>query len=256
MKRVLWPLLAVLVLLGAWEVYVDAGGVDPSVLAAPHQIAASLWTDRSLLWSALLITGQEVLLGLVIAIVAGTALATLIHVVHPVRRALYPVLVASQAVPVPALAIPFALWFGIGIGSKVAVTTIVSFFAVVVATLDRLAAVDPEWPKLMRSFDANRWQTLRYVELPAALPGAFTGAKIGAAVAVIGAVIGEMGGINDPRSAGLGYQLTLAFNQILTARAWAIVVVLSLFSILLFALMSAAERLLTPWSHQSKGIRS
>jgi ABC-type nitrate/sulfonate/bicarbonate transport system permease component len=255
-KRVIAPLLLIVVLLGAWELYVELGGVDSSVLAAPHQIAASLWNDRSLLWSGLIITAQEVLLGLAIALVAGAALATLIHLVAPLRAAVYPLLVASQAVPVPILAVPLALWFGFGIGSKVVVTTIVSFFAVVVAMSDRLAAVDPELPKLMRTFDASRWQTLRFVELPSALPGAFTGAKIAAAVAVIGAVIGEMSGINDTGSGGLGYLFNLAYNQTLTARAWAIVVVLSLFSILLFALMSAAERLLTPWSHQSKGIRS
>jgi ABC-type nitrate/sulfonate/bicarbonate transport system permease component len=256
MRRWLAPLIAVVLLLGAWEVFVDAGGVDPTVLAAPHQIASSLWNDRGLLWSALLITAQEVLLGLAIALVVGAALATVIHLVAPLRAAIYPLLVASQAVPVAVLAVPFALAFGLGIGPKVAVTTLVSFFAVTVTMLDRLTAVDPEWPKLMRTFDASRWQTLRHVELPAALPGAFTGAKIAAAVAVIGAVIGEMSGINDPSSGGLGYLFNLAFNQSLTARAWAIVVVLSLFSILLFALMSTAERLLTPWSHQSKGIRS
>jgi putative hydroxymethylpyrimidine transport system permease protein len=253
-KRVLIPLLTLALLVGAWEVYVDAGGLD--ALAAPHQIVSSLWNDRGLLWSAFLITAQEVLLGLAIALVAGAALATLIHMVAPLRTAVYPLLIASQAIPVPILALPLALAIGIGIGPKVVITTIVSFFAVVVTMSDRLAAVDPELPKLMRTFDASRWQTLRFVELPSALPGAFSGAKIAAAVAVIGAVIGEMSGINDPASAGLGFQFTLAYNQQLYARAWAIVVVLSLFSILLFALMSAAERLLTPWSHQSKGIRS
>jgi putative hydroxymethylpyrimidine transport system permease protein len=253
-RRWLAPLAGVIVLFGVWELYVDLSGIDSSALAAPHQVASALWNDRGLLWSALLITAQEVLLGLAIALVAGVVLAALIHLVRPLRRAVYPLLVASQSIPVPALAVPFALWFGFGIGPKVVVTTIVSFFAIVVAMADRLAGVDPEWPKLMRTFDASRWQTFRLVEMPAALPGAFTGAKVAAAVAVIGAVIGEMSGINDPRSGGLGYQLNLAFNQVLTARAWAIVLVLSLFSILLFAVMSAAERLLTPWSHQSKGI--
>ena len=252
MRRLLAPVLVLAVLLGAWELYVDSGSVDSAVLASPHQIARALVDDRGLLWSAFLVTAQEVLLGLAIAVAAGAALAILIHLIAPLRAGIYPLLVASQAVPVPILAVPLALWFGIGIGPKVVVTTIVSFFAVVVAMLDRLAAVDPELRKLMRTFDATRWQTLRHIELPAALPGVFTGAKIAAAVAVIGAVIGEMSGINGPGS-GLGYLFNLANNQLLTARAWAIVVVLSLFSIALFALMSAAERLLTPWSHQLKG---
>ncbi len=252
MRRVVAPAVVLAVLLGAWELYVDSGAVDRNVLAAPHQIAQSLLSDRGLLWSAFLVTAQEVLFGLLIAMVTGAALAVGIHLIRPLRDGVYPLVVASQAIPVPILAVPLALWFGFGIGPKVIVTTLVSFFSVVVAMLDRLAAVDAELVKLMRTFDASRWQILRHVELPAALPGVFTGGRIAAAVAVIGAVIGEMSGINGSGS-GLGNLFNLAGNQLLTAREWAIVVVLSSFSITLFALMSVAERLTLPWVHQLKG---
>jgi ABC-type nitrate/sulfonate/bicarbonate transport system permease component len=125
----------------------------------------------------------------------------------------------------------------------------VSFFSVVVATLDALAAVDPELIKLMRTFDASRLTTFRHVELPAALPGVFTGAKIAVAVAVIGAVFGELSGSNS----GLGYIFQLSNGQLLEARAFATVVILSVFAIGLFGLLSAAERVALPWTRQPSG---
>jgi ABC-type nitrate/sulfonate/bicarbonate transport system permease component len=253
MKRVLGPPLLLLAGLTAWELYVDLGGVDPLFLASPHQIAQSIYTDRALLWSNFLVTAEEVVFGIVVAAVAGLGLAVAIHLSRVLRSASYPLIVASQTIPIPILAPLLMLWFGFGIFPKVIVIALVSFFSIVVTTLDALAAVDPELLKLMRTFDAGRWRTLREIELPAALPGVFTGAKIAVAVAVIGAVIGEMTGGSN---AGLGYLFTLSINQILTSRAYATVVILSLFAILLFALLTAAERLALPWAYEPRGERS
>jgi ABC-type nitrate/sulfonate/bicarbonate transport system permease component len=253
MKRVLRALPALLLLLalfGAWELYVDLGGVDSDILAAPHQIASSLFNDRSLLWSNFLVTAQEVVFGIVVAALAGLALAIAIHMNRPVRAATYPLVVSSQTIPIPILAPLLMLWFGFGILPKVLVVALVSFFAIVVTTLDALAAVDPQLLKLMRTFDASRRRTFALVEFPAALPGVFTGAKIAVAVAVIGAVIGEMtGGSNS----GLGYLFLQSLPQLLTARAYATVVILSLFAVALFALLTLAERLLLPWAYQPRG---
>jgi NitT/TauT family transport system permease protein/putative hydroxymethylpyrimidine transport system permease protein len=253
MKRVLRPLPALvllLALLGAWELYVDLGGVDSDILSAPHQIASSLYNDRSLLWNNFLVTAQEVAFGIVVAAVLGLAVAIAIHMYRPVRIASYPLVVASQTIPIPILAPLLMLWFGFGIFPKVVVVALVSFFAIVVTTLDALAAVDPQLLKLMRTFDAPRRRTFALVEFPAALPGVFTGAKIAITVAVIGAVFGEMmGGANE----GLGYLVLVSLPQLLTARAYAAVVVLALLAIGLFALITMAERLLLPWAHQPRG---
>ena len=232
MRRVLIPAVVLLAFIGAWELYADFGGVDGLILAAPHQVASALVDDRGLLWSNFLVTAQEVGFGIVLAAATGLVLALVIHLVEPLRTGVYPLVVASQAIPVPVLAPLLMLWFGFGILPKVIVIALVSFFSIVVTTLDALAAVDPQLLKLMRTFDASRGQVLWRVELPAALPGVFTGAKIAVAVAVIGAVIGEMTGGSN---AGLGYLFMLSINQILTARAYATVVVLSLFAIALFA---------------------
>jgi ABC-type nitrate/sulfonate/bicarbonate transport system permease component len=251
-RRVVLPALLLLALLGVWELYVDLGGVDSLILASPHQIAKAIYTDRSLLWSNFLVTAQEVLFGILAAAAVGLVLAVAIHFSRTLRSATYPLVVASQTIPIPMLAPLLMLWFGFGIFPKVVVIALISFFSIVVATLDALGAVDPDLLKLMRTFDAPRWRVFRDVELPAALPGVFTGAKIAVAVAVIAAVIGEMTGGSN---AGLGYLFQQATPQLLTPRAYATVVVLSLFAIGLFALMTLAERLALPWAFDTRGDR-
>lgn len=248
-RRAFPAALLLLALLGVWELYVDLGGVDPLILSSPHDIAKALFDDRSLLWSNFLVTAQEVLFGILVAAAAGLVFAIAIHFSGTLRRALYPLLVASQAIPFPVLATLLTFWLGFGILPKLVVIALVSFFSIVVTTLAGLAAVDPELIKLMRTFDASRLRTFRHIELPAALPGVFTGAKIAVAVAVIGAVFAEQAGSNS----GLGYLLQQSIPQLLTARAYAAVVILSLFAIGLFALLTLAERLALPWAYEPRG---
>jgi ABC-type nitrate/sulfonate/bicarbonate transport system permease component len=250
--NVLPALLVLLALLGAWELYVDLGGVDPSILPAPHAVATSLYDDRSLLWSNFLVTGREVLLGGLVATAVGLTLAIGIHFSRTLRLSLYPLIVASQAVPVVILAPILTLWLGFGIAPKLVVVALVSFFSIVVTTLDGLAGVDPDLIKLMRTFDASRLSTFRHVELPAVLPGVFTGAKIAIAVSVIGAVFAEWNGSNS----GLGYTLLQSIPQLLAARAVAAVVILALFAIVLFGLLTLAERAAVPWAYQPRGERT
>ena len=252
MRRVLggWrPVALLAVLIGAWELYVDLGGADAFVLPPPHSVANALYTDRALLWSNFLVTAEEVLLGILVAAVAGLALAVAIHFSSTLRRAVYPLLVGSQAVPVPIFAFVLVLWLGFGLAPKLVVIALVSFFPIVVTTLAGLAAVDPDLLKLMRTFDAPRLRTFRHVELPCALPGVLTGAKIAVAVAVIGAVFAELAG----SSSGLGYLYQQSENQILMPRAYATVLVLSTFAIALFALLAFVERLAVPWAYQPRG---
>jgi len=236
-------------LLGAWELYVDLGGADPLILPAPHAIAKALYTDRSLLWSNFLVTAQEVLLGIVVAALLGLALALAIHFSRTLRRALYPLVIASQTIPIPMIAPLLALWLGFGIKPKLAVIALVSFFPIVVTAMAGLAAVDQDLLKLMRTFDAPRRRTFWLLELPAALPGVLTGAKVAVVVAVIGAVFAEWAG----STSGLGYLFLQAEPQLLIPRAYAAFVILSLFAIALFALLTLAERIAVPWAYRPKG---
>ncbi len=249
MKRFVLPAVLLLVLFGVWEVYVDLGGVDPDILPPPHAVASALYTDRGLLWSNFLVTAREVLLGLLVTAVLGLALSVALHFSPTLRRAFYPLLVASQAIPFPVLAPILLVWLGFGILPKIIVVALVSFFSIVVATLAGFAAVDPQLLKLMRTFDASRMRIFRHVELPAALPGLFTGAKIAVAVSVIGAVFAEYNGSNS----GLGYLILISIPQLLSARAVAATVVLALFAIALFGLLSVAERRALPWAYEPRG---
>ena len=245
-----WPAALLLAaLLGAWELYVDLGPVSDLLLPAPHAVAAALYDDRGLLFSNFLDTAEEIVLGILVATVAALVLATLMHFSRSVRRAVYPLLIASQTIPIPILAPILVLWLGFGILPKLVVVALVSFFSIVVTTLAGFASVDPELIKLMRTFDASRRRTFLAIELPAALPGVFTGAKIAIIIAVLGAVFAEQAGSNS----GLGYVFDQSVPQLLTARAFAAVVILSAFAMLLFALLTVAERLAVPWAHRPIG---
>jgi len=233
----------VLALLGAWELAVRAGGVDPLILPAPTQVAEALWEDRALLAPDLWTTTYEVLLGLALAVAAGVALALVMHLVPALRRALRPLVIGSQAVPVPVIAPLVILVLGFGLAPKVLLIALVCFFPITVNLADGLRAADPEARRLLRSLDATRAQTLRFVEAPAALPAAFTGLKVAAAVAVIGAVFAEWAGAEE----GLGHALLIANGQLATARAFAATFLLFLLAIALYGACALLERRVVDW---------
>jgi NitT/TauT family transport system permease protein/putative hydroxymethylpyrimidine transport system permease protein len=249
-RRLGWrPLVLLALLIGIWELYVDLGGADPLILPAPHAVAKALYSDRGLLWSSFLVTAQEVLLGILVAACAGLLLALAVHFSKTLRQALYPLLIASQAVPIPMIAPLLVLWLGFGIAPKLVVIALVSFFPIVVTTFAGLASVDPDLLKLMRTFDAPRGRAFWHVELPSALPGVLTGTKIAVVVAVIGAVFAEQAGANS----GIGYLFQQAEAQFLIPRTYAAVVILCVFAVALFGLLTLAERLAVPWAYSQRG---
>jgi putative hydroxymethylpyrimidine transport system permease protein len=249
MKRWLPPVAIVALLLGAWElaarldVIADALKLEPFLVPAPSDIAQALWQDRELLIENTWVTLQEVLAGFALSVAAGVAFAVVLHLSPTLRRAFYPLLVASQTVPIVVLAPILVVWLGFGIGPKLAIIALICFFPVTVNTLDGLGSVDPDLMKMMRTLDASRWQTLRRIEAPTALPYLFSGAKIAVAIAVIGAVFGEWAG----SSSGLGHLIQEASAQLQTDRTFAAVVVLSAIATTLFALLAALERRIAWW---------
>jgi putative hydroxymethylpyrimidine transport system permease protein len=247
------PLAIVLALLGAWELaarwdlLADALSIEPFLIPSPSEIAEALWQDRELLADNAWVTLKEVVLGFLLAVAAGVAFAIPLHLSPALRRAFYPLLVASQTIPIIVIAPILVVWFGFGIGPKLAIIALICFFPITVNTLDGLRSVDPELRKLMRTLDAGRWQTFRRVEAPAALPYFFSGAKIAVAIAVIGAVFGEWAGSDS----GLGHLMLQASAQLLTARVFAAVVVLSAFAIALFWLLTLLERRFAWWGERA-----
>jgi ABC-type nitrate/sulfonate/bicarbonate transport system permease component len=254
---VLLPALVLAGLLGLWEIaarwdlIADPLGLEPYLVPAPSDVATALWEDRSLIAESAWVTLGEVVLGFACALVAGTGFAVLLHLSPVLRRAFYPLLVASQAVPVIALAPILILWLGYGLGPKLVIIALVSFFPVTVNTLDGLRRVDPAAVKLLRTLYASRWQIFRRLEAPTALPSLFSGAKIAIAVAVIGAVFAEWSAPSD----GLGYMIFQDSQQLATARMFAAIAVLSLMAITLFGLVAALERRTVTWKETTDGAR-
>jgi len=238
----------ILVLLAAWQLAVRIGHVDPLVLPAPSAVASSGWHHRSLLLGALADTAKLVLLGLAIALVAGLAIACLLRLVPALRRALEPLLVGSQAIPVPVLAPLLVVWFGFGLTPQLIVVTLFAFFPIAVATRDALAQLDPEAELVLRSLGAGRWPRLWLAELPGAVPGIITGLRVAVVFAVSGAVFADLiGGASttaaDPTSSGgLGYVVQNAANQLNTALGLAATAVLAGFALLLFWSLGLLER--------------
>ncbi|HSJ17462.1 MAG TPA: ABC transporter permease [Solirubrobacterales bacterium] len=248
-RHALLPLALVLAGIGAWQLaaewdlLADALSVEPFLIPAPSEVAEALWTDRELLAEDGWVTLQEVVLGFGVALGAGLAFAALLHLSGTLRRAFYPLLVASQTVPIIVVAPILVVWFGFGIGPKLAIIALICFFPITVNTLDGLRSVDPDLIKLMRTLDATRAGIFLRAEAPSALPFAFSGAKIAIAVAVIGAVFGEWAG----STAGLGHLMLQASAQLETARLFAAVVVLSVFAVGLFGILSLVERRVAWW---------
>lgn len=249
MRRWLPPLAVIALLLGAWELaarwdlIADALGIEPFLVPAPSDVADSLWSDRELLADNAWVTVQEVLLGFLLAAALGFAFAVALHLSDTLRRAFYPLLVASQTVPVIAIAPILVVWLGFGLGPKLAIIALVCFFPITVNTLDGLRSVDPELPRMMRTLDASRSQILRRVEIPSALPFLLSGAKIAAVVSVIGAVFGEWSGADE----GLGHLILIAQGQVQTARVFAAIVVLSALALILFGALALIERRIAWW---------
>ncbi len=236
--------LAVLLFLGAWQLYTAVSGLDAFVLPPPTDIARSLVDDRGLLAENFVVTASEMLLGLLCALVLGLALTVALHLSERLRRGVYPLLIGTQVVPVVLVAPLLVTWFGFGVRPKLFIVALVCFFPIVVPTLDALRRIDPDRLKLLRTLGASRLQALRFAEAPSALPALFTGTRLAVAVAAIAAVLAEYSGSEK----GLGRLTLQSIPQLETARAYAAIVVLMAFTLALYAGLVALERRLLPWA--------
>jgi putative hydroxymethylpyrimidine transport system permease protein len=237
------PLLTALGLAAAWELLVWLTGVPSYILPPPSRIAAVLADRWDLLLDQALWTGAEMLMGFALGLLLGAALAIVFAASAGWRRWALPLVIASQAVPVIAVAPLLVLWLGYGMASKVVMAALVIFFPVVSSLYDGLRRTDEGWLELAHTMDAPPRAILLQIRLPAALPAFASGARIAAAVAPIGAVIGEWVGA----SAGLGYLMTQQLARGQTPLAFAALLVLCLLGIGLYAVTDRVLRRLVPW---------
>jgi ABC-type nitrate/sulfonate/bicarbonate transport system permease component len=250
-RRWLPPLVVVGALIVAWEAYCRIAGISPVVLPSPSRILEQLWTFRGDAVRHTIPTLAETGLGLSLSVAISVVAAVAMDRFESVRRALEPLFVASQTVPVVAIAPLLVLWFGFGLAPKVLIVVLVTFFPVTVALLDGFAVASGEATDLLRSFGADRMQTFRKLRWPAALPSFFTGLRIAATYGVIGAVFGEYVGAYE----GLGIWMQLSQNAFRTDLVFAAILLSGVLSVGLFWLVTVLERLVIPWYRASRAAR-
>jgi NitT/TauT family transport system permease protein len=241
-------LIALVALLFLWELAVDLGRIPVFVLPAPSNIWASIVKN----WSALLahswVTLLETLAGFGLSVVIGIPLAFFIVYSRIFDRIIYPMLVASQAVPKVALAPILLVALGYGIAPKIIVAFLIAFFPVVVNTVTGLASVDRDTLNLMHSMGASKMDVFRKVRFPHAVPSMIAGFKVAIAFAVVGAVVGEFVGSRS----GLGYYMLLATGNFDTPLVFACVVFLTLMGIILFYTVGLLEVVLGRWNRTAR----
>ncbi len=240
------PLLLGLALLLGWEAFVRWRSLPTWLLPAPSRIAAAFVESLAVLSLHTTATLRVTALGFGLALLVSFALAFLIDASPVLRQALYPLLVASQTVPLVAIAPLLVVGLGFGTLPKVLVVALVTFFPIVVSTVDGLRATDRDMVRLFQAMNAGYWRTLWLLRIPAALPAIFTGVKIAVTYSVIGAVFAEWIGA----SAGLGVFIARSLRAFRTDQVFVAAIVTSLLTILLFAVTAALERWLIPWEGQ------
>ncbi|WP_281887381.1 ABC transporter permease [Paenibacillus sp. YYML68] len=228
-------------LLVLWEMYVAISGISKLVLPAPSVIAATLWDGLAsgFFTKHIIQTLVEIVAGLALGGLLGVALGVLMGEWEPLRRLLYPLVVASQAVPKLALAPLFMLWFGFDTTPKIVITALITFFPLLESTVAAIQYVDPLKLELFRSLGATRLQTLLRLKLPAGLPGLLAGLRVAVVLAVVGAVVGEFIGA----SVGLGALIVASQGMMDTPLMFAVMVLLTLMGMTLYQAVLLLERL-------------
>jgi ABC-type nitrate/sulfonate/bicarbonate transport system permease component len=242
------PTLVLAAALGIWAWLSANSGLGAFILPSPSGVARAAWDTRHILLPALGATMTETLIGLSVSIVVAVLIAGAIDISPFMRRALYPILVASQTVQILAIAPLLIIWFGFGLTSKTMVVVLICFFPLALNTADGLASTDPDLVALFRAMAASRWQIWRLVRLPAALPSFFSGLRIAVTYSVVGATIAEWVGGTQ----GLGLYMLRSKNALATDQVFVAIAVTSAVSIGLFLLVYLIERASLPWYYSAQ----
>lgn len=242
MKRFL-PALLIAALLLLWEAFVRLGQVPLYVLPAPSQVAAALIAEAPALLGHAWVSLAEALAGMGIALMLALALGVLMDAFAALRRAVYPILVVTQTVPMIVLAPIFIIYMGFGLAPKILTVTLMCFFPIVVSFTDGMAQVSPAYLSLMRSYGARRVQLYTMVKLPASLPSLISGLKVAATYSISGAVVGEW----IASQKGLGYYLLRVKNGYMLDKVFACVVVIIALSLMMNGVIRLLERALAPY---------
>jgi putative hydroxymethylpyrimidine transport system permease protein len=243
MTRMLRISITVVILIGLWQGVVIIFELPSFILPSPLQVFERLLFRYDILLKHAFITAQEIILGLILGLLMGLLFALVMLLFKPVKHWLLPLLIASQAIPVFAIAPVLMLWLGYGITSKIVMAALIIFFPVTTCCFDGLRNTPIGYLDLANTMDATKWQRLRYIQFPAALPTLASGIRIAVVIAPIGAVAGEWVG----SSGGLGYLMLQANARMMIDEMFAALLILSVMSVLLYFITDKLLKKLIPW---------
>jgi NitT/TauT family transport system permease protein len=236
--RIIAPIAIGILMLAAWEAIVRIREVPAYILPGPILIAQTLWSDWGTLSESLLITLRITFGALAAAIVVGVALAIVFTQSKWLEMSLFPYAVILQVTPIIAIAPLIIIWVGnIGV-SLLICAWIVAFFPILSNTILGLNSADHNLINLFQLYRANRWQTLRYLRLPAALPYFLGGLKIAGGLALIGAVVAEFVAGTGGSASGLAYRILESMYRLQIPRMFAALFLISASGIAIFGLTS------------------
>jgi ABC-type nitrate/sulfonate/bicarbonate transport system permease component len=244
-RALLAPLGVIVAVFVLWQLAVTLLHVNATILPGPRLIAASTWDDRANIWPAIITTSEESVLGLLLAVVVAVISAGAIDWSRALRRSAYPIIVASQTLPIIALAPLVVIYFGFGLVPKIVLVALFSFFPITVGLVQGLGSADVDAVNLLRTMRATKWQLLVRVRLPGALPQLFTGLKISVTYAFSAAIVAEYVGATQ----GLGVYINAASQAAprRTDLVFGATLVTALLTVALFVIVGLIERLAMPW---------
>ncbi len=237
------PLIAVAVIVLIWYICSDREVIPAYMLPSPYDVVKAFIDNFSVMMKQASVTLQEACYGLLIGVALAFIVATLMDRFSFLHKAIYPILVITQTIPTIAIAPLLVLWMGFGMAPKITLVVLTTFFPIAVGLLGGFAGADEDAINLMRAMGANRYQIFKYVKLPNAMPSFFSGLRVSASYSVVGAVISEwLGGFE-----GLGVYMTRVKKAYAFDKMFAVIVFISIISLLLMALVNLLEKTVMPW---------
>ncbi len=244
--------IAVACLVCLWQVYAQLSGISPTTLPPPSRVLVQTWQNRLALFDNLLPTLGATLAGFACSLAAAFALSIAVDFSPTLRRALFPIFIISQTLPLVAIAPLVVLWFGFGLAPKIMLVALVTFFPMLVALVEGYAATEAEMEDLLASMGASRWKRFLLARLPSALPYFFAGLRISITYAVVGAIFAEYAGA----AKGLGIYILNAKNNFRPDLVLAAVLVSSALTLVLFAATFLLQRIAAPWIGRAGSARA
>jgi NitT/TauT family transport system permease protein len=241
----LWILGVAVVIVGGWKLYVEAADVSRFVLPPPEDVAGAFLEilGEEPTWRHLRITVWEIVGGFTAALVSGVLVGTLMGELPAVERVVNPYIIVLQVLPKVAIIPLLLLWMGFGSSARILIAAIFAFFPLAAGTRAGIRAVEPSQLDLAATLQTNRWQRLWLIELRSALPSILTGMEVAIVLATVGAVVAEYLSGGE----GLGWLAVINLNQLQVDRLFAVIVLLCIVGVLLYAAVAALRRLLIPW---------